>query len=83
MDLVPDPQMLHVDLPTARARAFIAEDSVSTCPLLTPSPPTNALVDPASDSQEPSYIVPGHDLVAKLKKVEGTEHFTSFNKQQP
>lgn len=66
MDLIPDPQMLH-------ARTYIAEDSVSTCPLLTPSPPTNALVDPASDNQESGYIVPSGDLVAKLKQVEGTE----------
>lgn len=70
MDLVPDPKMLHVDLPTPRG--FIAEDSVSTCPLLTPSPPTNALVDPTSEPQEPSYIIPSGDLVAKLKQVEGT-----------
>lgn len=72
MDLVPDPKMLHVDLPTAR---IIAEDSVSTCPLLTPSPPTNALVDPTCDPQEPSYVVASEDLVAKLKRVEGKNAF--------
>lgn len=74
MDLVPDPQMLHVNL----ANRHIAEDSVSTCPLLTPSPPTNALVDPTSEPQEPGYFVPSGDLVAKLKQVEGMFYFYFF-----
>lgn len=69
MDLVPDPKMLRVELPAAGA--FVADDAVSTCPLLTPSPPTNALVDPTSDPQQPSYIVRGDELATKLKQVEG------------
>lgn len=68
MDLLPDSNMLRVELHPA---GFVADDAVSTCPLLTPSPPTNALVDPTSDSQEPSYIIVGDILVTKLKEVEG------------
>ncbi|XP_044731982.1 neutral and basic amino acid transport protein rBAT-like [Chrysoperla carnea] len=47
-------------------------DVASTCPLLTPSPPTNALVNPsAGDLDTPtSPIIDGAELTQKLKKVE-------------
>lgn len=73
MDLVPDSNMLRVELNPGAG--FVADDAVSTCPLLTPSPPTNALVDPTSDSQEPSYIIPTDELATKLKQVEGMTFF--------
>ncbi|XP_050314627.1 uncharacterized protein LOC126749058 [Anthonomus grandis grandis] len=43
-------------------------DATSICPLITPSPPTNALVDPQPEPKKPSYQI-GEELAEKLQKV--------------
>lgn len=48
-------------------------DSTSICPLITPSPPTNALVDPVPESNEPNYQI-GAQLAEKLQMVHGNSN---------
>ncbi|KAK9878137.1 hypothetical protein WA026_021153 [Henosepilachna vigintioctopunctata] len=48
--------------------ACIPDDVASICPLITPSPPTNALVNPLPESQEIEYII-NDELVSKLQQV--------------
>ncbi|CAH1122549.1 unnamed protein product [Ceutorhynchus assimilis] len=47
-------------------------DSTSICPLITPSPPTNALVDSVPEPIEPIYQI-GEALAEKLQKVHDTD----------
>ncbi|XP_045473117.1 neutral and basic amino acid transport protein rBAT-like [Harmonia axyridis] len=48
--------------------ACIPDDVSSICPLITPSPPTNALVNPLPESQDTEYNI-SNELVSKLQKV--------------
>ncbi|KAF5292583.1 hypothetical protein FQA39_LY13916 [Lamprigera yunnana] len=57
--------LLHVDT----TATFLTDEVASICPLLTPSPPTNALVTPLPESGEPTFILP-QELVTKLQQVE-------------
>ncbi|KAK4875741.1 hypothetical protein RN001_012163 [Aquatica leii] len=57
--------MLHVDTNAT----FLTDEVASICPLLTPSPPTNALVNPLPESEEPNFLSP-QELVTKLHQVE-------------
>ncbi|KAK5645433.1 hypothetical protein RI129_006733 [Pyrocoelia pectoralis] len=51
---------------------FLADEVASICPLLTPSPPTNALVNPLPVSEESNFILP-QELATKLQRVEDGE----------
>ncbi|KAH1017545.1 neutral and basic amino acid transport protein rBAT-like [Dendroctonus ponderosae] len=60
-------------------------DSTSICPLITPSPPTNALVDPIPEPIEPNYQI-GAQLAEKLQMVHGKcdgDSISSASSEQP
>lgn len=59
------------NLPSSSS-SFMADnaDATSICPLITPSPPTNALVDPLPESAEPNFTI-GVELAEKLQNVQG------------
>lgn len=62
------------NLPISPSNSFIADEVASICPLITPSPPTNALIDPLSEElPSPSFAI-GDELTTKLKKVQGNEY---------
>ncbi|CAG9863384.1 unnamed protein product [Phyllotreta striolata] len=67
---------LRVDnpnLPDSPTNSFMADEVASICPLITPSPPTNALVNPLPEP-EPDYTSIGLELANKLNhvKADGT-----------
>ncbi|XP_031351912.1 4F2 cell-surface antigen heavy chain-like isoform X2 [Photinus pyralis] len=66
--------LLHVD----SSATFMADEVASICPLLTPSPPTNALVNPLPVSEESNFILPV-DLATKLQRVEEGADSASSN----
>lgn len=51
--------------------SYLADDAASTCNLINPSPPTNALVNPIPTEQEESPYNIGEELATKLQKVRG------------
>lgn len=57
-------------LPTSPSSSYLADEVASICPLITPSPPTNALINPAPETSEPSFTI-GDELVTKLQHVHG------------
>lgn len=50
--------------------SFIADEVASICPLITPSPPTNDLINPIPEPNEPNFAI-GEQLVNKLHGVQG------------
>lgn len=67
--------LLRVDtstttLPSSPSNSFIADEVASICPLLTPSPPTNDLVNPLPEPAEPKFTI-GDELATKLQQVQG------------
>lgn len=68
-----DSKLLRVDLPSTSLSVKDASgnlqdaDVASTCPLLTPSPPTNALVNPCDpECGATSPVMDGDELAHKL-----------------
>ncbi|XP_018329575.1 neutral and basic amino acid transport protein rBAT-like [Agrilus planipennis] len=61
--------LLRVQNPVT-ARSYLGDDTTSTCALITPSPPTNALINPLPEEQEniDNYINPD-ELAIKLKHM--------------
>ncbi|KAF5306135.1 hypothetical protein FQR65_LT07411 [Abscondita terminalis] len=57
--------LLHVD----SSGTFLTDEVASICPLLTPSPPTNALVNPLPEPEESNFIS-AQELATKLQQVE-------------
>ncbi|XP_030753256.1 4F2 cell-surface antigen heavy chain-like [Sitophilus oryzae] len=59
------------NLPSSSSNSFMTDnaDSTSICPLITPSPPTNALVDPLPEPTETNYTI-SEELAEKLQKVQ-------------
>lgn len=71
-----------MNLPGSPTSSYLADDAASTCNLINPSPPTNALVNPIPTEQEdetPYHI--GQELATKLQKVQGKQqkYFCSKN----
>lgn len=66
--------LLRVDtsstFPGSPTNSFLADEVASTCPLLTPSPPTNALVNPLPEPEEPDFLS-AQELATKLHHVHG------------
>ncbi|KAF2880419.1 hypothetical protein ILUMI_25753 [Ignelater luminosus] len=64
--------LLRVDtsstFPGSPTNSFLADEVASTCPLLTPSPPTNALVNPLPDPEESNFLS-AEELATKLHHV--------------
>lgn len=59
------------NLPASPTSSYLADDAASTCNLINPSPPTNALVNPIpAEQDEPLYNI-GEELATKLHKVRG------------
>lgn len=61
------------NLPGSPTSSYLADDAASTCNLINPSPPTNALVNPIPTEQEDEspYNI-GEELANKLQQVRGT-----------
>lgn len=57
--------------PGSPSNSFLADEVASTCELITPSPPTNALVNPVQEQEEHNFSI-GEELANKLQQVEGT-----------
>ncbi|KAL1498292.1 hypothetical protein ABEB36_009111 [Hypothenemus hampei] len=61
-------------------------DATSICPLITPSPPTNALVDPLPENAISTFQI-GDELVEKLQKVhekcDGESVSSASSSEQP
>lgn len=66
--------LLRVDtsatIPSSPSNSFIADEVASICPLLTPSPPTNDLVNPLAEPTETKFTI-GDELATKLQQVQG------------
>lgn len=60
------------NIPASPTSPYLTDDAASTCNLINPSPPTNALVNPIPPEQdeEPLYNI-GEELATKLQKVRG------------
>lgn len=58
-------------LPSSPSNSFLADEVASICPLLTPSPPTNDLVNPLPEPTEPNFTI-GDELSTKLQQVQGS-----------
>lgn len=59
-------------LPGSPSNSFLADEVASTCPLLTPSPPTNDLINPLPEPEQPSFTI-GEELASKLQHVKGMQ----------
>lgn len=57
-------------LPGSPTNSFLADEVASTCPLLTPSPPTNDLINPLPEPVQPCFAI-GEELANKLQHVKG------------
>nr|XP_022918538.1 neutral and basic amino acid transport protein rBAT-like [Onthophagus taurus]XP_022918539.1 neutral and basic amino acid transport protein rBAT-like [Onthophagus taurus] len=55
-------------LPGSPTNSFLTDEVASTCPLLTPSPPTNDLINPLPETDQPSFVI-GEELANKLQHV--------------
>lgn len=63
---------LRVDnqnLPSSPSNSFLADEVASICPLITPSPPTNDLINPPPEPTEPNFEI-GKQLANKLQQVQ-------------
>lgn len=60
-------------LPGSPTNSFLTDEIGSTCPLLTPSPPTNDLINPMPEHSDvpPSFMIGGDVLACKLQRVQG------------
>lgn len=67
--------------PGSPTNSFLADEVASTCPLLTPSPPTNALVNPVPELCEPEFCI-GEELATKLQKVKGNRYYDIISCEQ-
>lgn len=62
----------HSTFPGSPTNSFMADEVASICPLLTPSPPTNALVNPIPVTEESeSGFINAQALSSKLHQVQG------------
>lgn len=62
---------VRANLPGSPTSCYLADDAASTCNLINPSPPTNALVNPIpAEQEEPLYNI-GDMLATKLQEVKG------------
>ncbi|KAJ8982876.1 hypothetical protein NQ317_004306 [Molorchus minor] len=59
----------HTNLPGSPTNSFLADEVASICPLITPSPPTNDLINPEPETVENSPFEIGNELATKLKQV--------------
>lgn len=78
-----DGELLRVDtasstLPLSPSGSFLADDAASTCPLLTPSPPTNDLINPQQEPEESPKFTIGDELASKLQQVKGEVEWKLF-----
>ncbi|EFA09799.1 amino acid transporter heavy chain SLC3A2 [Tribolium castaneum] len=60
-------KVTNPDLTSSPSNSFIADEVASICPLITPSPPTNDLINPLPESNEPNYQI-GEDLATILQQ---------------
>lgn len=60
-----------------RTGSTLADEVASTCPLLTPSPPTNALVNPMPEQEEAAEFLCPHNLAFKLNHVTASGEYPS------
>lgn len=58
------------NLPSSPTNSFIADEVASICPLITPSPPTNDLINPPPEPSEPNFTI-GEALANRLQHVQG------------
>lgn len=58
------------NLPGSPTSSYLTDDAASTCNLINPSPPTNALVNPIPTEEETPYNI-GNELATKLQQVQG------------
>lgn len=77
-----DGSLLRVDtstttLPSSPSNSFIADEVASICPLLTPSPPTNDLVNPLPELTETKFTI-GDELATKLQEMNGKAFIKKF-----
>ncbi|KAG5866079.1 hypothetical protein JTB14_006282 [Gonioctena quinquepunctata] len=59
-------------LPGSPSNSFMADEVASICPLITPSPPTNDLINPLSEPTDVDFHI-GHELATKLQNVTGSD----------
>lgn len=73
---------VRVNLPGSPTSSYLADDAASTCNLINPSPPTNALVNPipAEHEDESPYNI-GEELATKLQKVRGEQNCFDVNRK--
>ncbi|KAJ8918550.1 hypothetical protein NQ315_013055 [Exocentrus adspersus] len=60
------------NLPASPTNSFLADEVASICPLITPSPPTNDLINPLPEPAEPNLLI-GHELATILHHVQQDE----------
>lgn len=65
-------ELLRVDTALTTLPASPTNSFISTCPLLTPSPPTNALIN-SNEPCEPATFTIGDELASKLQHVKGRQ----------
>ncbi|XP_060529928.1 amino acid transporter heavy chain SLC3A2-like [Cylas formicarius] len=56
------------NLPSSPSNSFMADEVASICPLITPSPPTNDLINPLPEPSESNFVI-GEELAEKLQHV--------------
>ncbi|CAH0554644.1 unnamed protein product [Brassicogethes aeneus] len=61
------------NLSNSPSSSFIAEDNASICPLITPSPPTNDLINPPPEPVSPAFSI-GEELANKLADVQDDDN---------
>ncbi|CAH1154334.1 unnamed protein product [Phaedon cochleariae] len=61
-----DPQHLTT---SPSSSSFLTDEVASLCPLITPSPPTNAFVDPLQEHSEANNYTISHELATKLQQI--------------
>lgn len=66
----------RTNLPGSPTNSFLADEVASICPLITPSPPTNDLINPLPEPTEPNFAI-GEQLATKLQHVQGV--FMNFD----
>lgn len=60
--------------------SYMADDAASTCNLINPSPPTNALVNPLPLEREEAPYDIVDELATKLQQVKGGQKESSMSK---
>ncbi|XP_018562786.1 4F2 cell-surface antigen heavy chain-like [Anoplophora glabripennis] len=59
----------NTNLPGSPTNSFLADEVASICPLITPSPPTNDLINPLPEPTQLNLGI-GHELATKLQHVQ-------------